>query len=167
MSARDIIAICQRQLGQHSNDCSGFVKAVADACGVLLVGNANRIASTLDAGRRLPNGLAAHQAAAQGDLVIAGVHGDGHGHVVVVVDGPVGLGKYPYAFWGRIHEFAAGGVKINAGFTRGHGTLNFAFSSAQLPLIAYAAFTPVESLFPPLGPNEGRLLPAFASPPSR
>jgi hypothetical protein len=55
MSSRDIIAVCQRNIALFSNDCSGFVRAVANACGVFIVGDANAIAESLDFGKRLPN----------------------------------------------------------------------------------------------------------------
>ena len=47
MSARDMIAVCQRNIRKVSNssDCSAFVNAVAQECGVLIVGDANAIIS--------------------------------------------------------------------------------------------------------------------------
>jgi hypothetical protein len=163
MSSRDIIAVCQRHIYRHPNDCAAFVKAVADTCGVLLAGDANAIAGMVKSGcgRSLPNGLSAKVAAANGELVIAGVQAPGHGHVVVIVDGP-NRGKYPYAFWGQYHGLTIDGVSQNIGFTRGHGTLNYAFKSPALDAVVFAAFTPVATLLPELAPNEGYLIHTFS-----
>ncbi|WP_233888777.1 hypothetical protein [Paraburkholderia flagellata] len=161
MSSRNIIAICQRNILRYSNDCAGFVRAVAGACGVLLIGDANSIVGLLKTGQFLSDGTAAQQAAASGQLVIAGVCAPRHGHVAVVVDGPIRAGKYPYAFWGRYHELAAAGISANVGFTRGHGTLNFAFDADKLDLVQYASFSPVASLLPAHGSEEGHLLHTF------
>ena len=81
MSARDIIAVCQRNIVLHPDDCSGFVRAVAAECGVIAIGDANLLVSSLDYGKRLPDGIAALEAAAAGDLVIAGRQAAHHGHV--------------------------------------------------------------------------------------
>ena len=40
MSAHDIIAIFQRHIAAHVDDCAGFVEAVASGCGVLVAGDA-------------------------------------------------------------------------------------------------------------------------------
>ena len=161
MSARDIIAVCQRCIGRHPNDCAGFVKDVADACGVLLTGNANAITNMLSTGRSLSGGAAARQAAIEGNLVIGGVRAPGHGHVVVVVDGPLNRGRYPYAFWGQYSGMKIGGVTYNVGITRGHGNLNYAFRNPVLDSVIYAAFPPVAFLLPKAGPNEGIILQTF------
>jgi hypothetical protein len=167
MASRDIIAVCQRliRIPKLSNDCAAFVCRVASDCGVPLAGDANMIVGLLNAGLRLPNGQAAKHAAANGDLVIAGVQAPGHGHVVVVVDGPMNQGrnpgKYPYAFWGQYYGFKSGDKEFNIGFTRGHGTLNYAFKGAQLNSVFYATFTPITSLLPRAAPNEGYLIQTF------
>lgn len=162
MSARDVIAACQRHLPSHPNDCSGFVRAVAQECGVLLFGDANSIADQLTgAAGRLPDGIAAARAAASGALVIGGVQAPGHGHVVVVVNGPLGHGKYPYAFWGKYHSMSIGGQTINAGLTHGHGSVNWAFSKPVRDKVRYAAYPVSELLLPPARDGEGLLLHTF------
>lgn len=161
MSARDIIALCQRHIAQYPNDCAGFVRAVAEACGVILLGNANSIVSFLNTGISLQTGVAARQAASAGQLVIAGLSAPGHGHVVVVVDGPLNRGKYPYAFWGQYHGLSVSGKTMNVGFTRGHGTLNYAFSPADRDKVKYSTFKPLETLLPRARSNEGYLLYTF------
>ena len=50
---------------------------------------------------------------------------------------------------------------MNVGFTRGHGTLNYAFHGPALESVVYAAFTPVAALLPNAAPDEGLLLYTF------
>jgi hypothetical protein len=161
MSATDIIASCQRQLPAYPNDCSGFAKAVAHDCGVLLAGDANRIVFLLSTGMPMASGRDARAAAASGLLVLAGLEGRGHGHVVVIVDGPLNRDGHPYAFWGQYHGIRANGVELNVGFTRGHGTLNWAFKKNDLGRVRMAAFRPVDTLMIRAGEGEGRLLYTF------
>ena len=52
----------------------------------------------------------------------------GHGHVVVVVSGPLAHKVYPTAYWGRL-----GGVG------RKDTTVNYAWKSADLPNVVFAA----------------------------
>lgn len=161
MSSRDIIAVCQRNIALFSNDCSGFVRAVANACGVFIVGDANAIVASLDFGKRLPNGVAAQESAAAGDLVIAGLQAPRHGHVVVVVNGPLNRGRYPYSFWGRYRGMTIGDATMNVGFTHGHGCLNYAFDVNDRERVKYAAFKPIETLLPRANEHEGILVHTF------
>jgi hypothetical protein len=161
MSARDIIAVCQRNIALYPDDCSAFVRAVATACGVLVTGDANSIVSSLDFGERLADGMAAQKSAATGDLVIAGLQAPGHGHVVVVVDGPLRGGRYPYSFWGQYRGMIVGGKTMNVGFTRGHGTLNYAFNPNDRDRVKYAAFKPIETILPRANWQEGFLIHTF------
>ena len=161
MSARDIIAICQRTLRVYPNDCAAFVRAVAHECRVPIAGDANFIASVLLSVGKLSDGVCAARAAASGQLVIAGLDAPGHGHVAVVVDGPVNRGKYPYAFWGQYHGLSIGNEVLNIGFTRGHGTLNWAFKPDDLIRVKYASFEPVEMIMPRAKTNEGFLIHTF------
>lgn len=162
MSARDIIAACQRNLLPHANNCSGFVRAVANDCGVLLLGDANFIVDQLKSSSRvLVDGVQASRAAAAGDLVIGGVKSTGHGHVVVVVDGPLNRGKYPYCFWGQYRGLTVLGQTHNVGFSRGHGTLNWAFGSDSRDKIVYAAYPTSGLLLRRAKGNEGLLIHTF------
>lgn len=159
MSARHIIASCQKHIGQYGNNCSAFAKAVADDLGVVLAGDANGIVDFISqAWSLLPNGATAQEYAAEGFFVIGGVKATPHGHVVVVVDGPLALGKYPQAFWGSYHALTVLGQTINAGFSRGHGTVNYAFPTGQRDHVVYAATRPPSLLLPNLKPTEGYLL---------
>ena len=157
---RDIIAICQSLIPQYPNDCSGFVKAVASQCGVLISsGNANDIVEFLaDNGRFLANGASAREAASRGEFVIGGLAASGHGHVVVVVKDPSGDNIYPYAFWGQYRGRRLMGKVYNFGFTRGHGHLNYAFKKDVLDQVTYRSFQPVGMLTPQAGANQGYLL---------
>jgi len=164
MNARDIIAVCQRNIKLYPNDCSRFVRSVGQDCGIFLVGDANAIVSQLHyTGRKLADGPAAAKAARDGELVIGGLISSGHGHVVVVVDGPLNRGKYPYAFWGKYKGFIlkTSDEVINVGYTRGHGTINYAWIPAQRDKVIYAAYKPVESIIPKAGVNEGYLIHTF------
>lgn len=162
MSCRDIVAICQRRLPQHPNDCSGFVRAVAGDCGVIVLGDANAIVEQLKVSAgRLADGPAASTAAQKGQLVIAGAAAPGHGHVVVVIGGPMNKGRYPYAFWGQYRGMRLNDTTINIGFTRGHGTLNWAFGAPIRDSLVYAAFQPLSTMMPKALPNEGHLIHIF------
>jgi len=79
----------------------------------------------------------------------------------VVVDGPLDRGRYPYAFWGQYRGLAAGGSVYNVEFTRGHGTLNYAFGNSSRDAVTYAAFTPLKLMMDKAAPNEGYLLRTF------
>jgi hypothetical protein len=109
----------------------------------------------------LLDGPAAARAAGNGDLVLGGAKAPGNGHVVVIVAGPLNRGKYPYAFWGQYHAIALAGMSTNVGFTRGHGTVNWAFKPPTLDSLTYAAFSPLELLMPRAGPNEGLVVHTF------
>ena len=104
---------CEACFEAHASDCSGFARAVSDHLGVQLHGLANDIVDTLRGGNGwtpLRNGAAAADSAAAGKLVIGGLkgseqtHRDPHGHVVVVVTGPLDPthDAYPKAYWGKL-----------------------------------------------------------------
>jgi len=129
-------AACEACFAAHQNDCSGFARAVAAQLGVPLQGLADDIVQALRSGEgwtRLSNGPAAAQAAAAGFLVIAGLkgseqaHPDPHGHVVVVVAGPLTRGLYPSAYWGRL---GGGGAQDE--------TINWAWTAADRDRVTYA-----------------------------
>jgi hypothetical protein len=83
--------------------------------------------------RPLRDGIAAAGSAAAGKLVIGGLKGseqsnpDPHGHVVVVVDGPLAHDAYPSAYWGRL---GGGGAKDE--------TINFAWRAEDRDRVSYA-----------------------------
>jgi hypothetical protein len=117
---------CENCFEAHKADCSGFARAVADALGVTLQGLADQIVETLRGGAGwtpLKDGVAAARSAEAGKLVIAGLKGseqarpDVHGHVVVVVGGPLAHDAYPSAYWGRLGGVGAKDQTINWAWT--------------------------------------------------
>ena len=141
-TAQDIIDACEAEWDAHKGDCGGFARAVAARLGVTLTGMANDIVGEIQQAPWSPvaDGPTAAQAAAQGRLVVAGLNGanqqvpdPAHGHVVVVVQGPLAHGLYPTAYWGQL-----GGVgRKDAG-------LNWAWRAGDRDNIVYGAIdTPV------------------------
>ena len=144
MEPQHIIDACETNWETHKADCSGFVKAVALTLAVKTFSagdNADAIVdrlraasdwTPLDAG----DGAAARIRAQAGQLVIGAMKGcdqinpDLHGHVVVVVTGPLDAahGEYPTAYWGRL-----GGVGARA------QTINFAWRAGDRDRVAYFA----------------------------
>jgi hypothetical protein len=117
---------CEACFEAHNDDCSGFARAVATELGVSLQGVADQIVETLRAGEgwsSLPDGVAAAKSAHDGKLVMAGLkgseqaHPDAHGHVVVIVDGPLAHGAYPSAYWGQLGGTGAKDKTINWAWT--------------------------------------------------
>ncbi len=127
---------CEACFGAHEDDSSGFARSVAARLGVPLSGSANDIVDAIgrDGWVPLANGTAAAQAAAEGKFVIGGLkgshqaHPSAHGHVVVVVAGPLAHGAYPSAYWGRL---GGGGRK--------QMTINWAWNAADRDNVRYAA----------------------------
>ncbi|HEY0836993.1 MAG TPA: hypothetical protein VGE72_23985 [Azospirillum sp.] len=123
MSATDIIDTCENVWDANKSDCNAFVKAVASRYGVMLTGQANdivdQIADSAKGWTPLSNGGAAKQKAAEGALVIGGLKGSGmtppeaHGHVVVVVDGPLAHDAYPTAYWGTLNSVGKKKTTVN------------------------------------------------------
>lgn len=129
---------CVACIDANAGNCSGFARAVAARLDVPLSGLADDIADKLRRGAEgwsvLADGVAAAASAQQGKLVLAALRGDqqarraDHGHVVVVVPGPLAHDAYPTAWWGRL------------GGTPGRGeTLNWAWTVADRDRVAYAA----------------------------
>jgi len=127
---------CEACFDTHQNDCSGFARAVAGQLGVPLQGLADQIVDTLRTGEGwtvLADGVAARASAQVGKFVMAGLEGseqahpDQHGHVVVVVDGPLAHGAYPTAYWGSL-----------GGQPGRNQTLNFAWTAEDRDRISYA-----------------------------
>ena len=141
MDPARIIQICQASWDAHKSDCSGFVKAVATALGVATFGpndNADSIVEKLSAASdwtalTAGDGVTAKAQADAGLFVIAGLKGadqsqpDAHGHVVVVVSGPLDR-QYPTAYWGQL-----GGVGAEA------KTINWAWRAGDRDRVGYFA----------------------------
>jgi hypothetical protein len=127
---------CEACFETHKNDCSGFARAVATTFAIQLAGSANDIVDTIRGGgdwTALADGPSAAQAASAGKLVLAGLKGseqaapDPHGHVVVVVSGPLAHNEYPSAYWGSL-----------GGQPGQDQTLNFAWTVADRDQVTYA-----------------------------
>jgi ribosomal protein S9 len=132
-------AACIQAYPAHTGNCSGFVQAVGSLLGVTITGNANAITAALKAGGQwspLSNGVAAAASAQAGQLVVAGLNGsqqaqpDIHGHVVVVVAGPLVRGQFPTAYWGSLGSRAGAFESVN-----------YAWTAQDLPNVTYAAMT--------------------------
>jgi hypothetical protein len=140
-TAKTIVAACEAEWPAFSDDCSGFVRHVAGRLGITLTGLANAIVNEIRQGdwHPLQDGRAAKAAADAGQLVIGGLRGDEqgnpeeHGHVVVVVSGPLAHNAYPSAYWGRL-----GGVGAK------DQTVNFAWRAGDRDRVHYAA-KPIQS----------------------
>jgi hypothetical protein len=113
-----------------------FARAVGSTLGVPLQGLADAIVQTLRTGpgwTPLPDGLAAAKSAHDGKLVIAGLKGFEdrpprlHGHVVVVVDGPLDDNAYPSAYWGEL-----------GGLGQKDKTINWAWRAEDRDRVTYA-----------------------------
>jgi hypothetical protein len=108
----------------NKDDCSKFAKAIASRFRIDLIGQADDIFSQIQQepwtpvpGTDLEAAANAAGFATQGYLVMGALRsgdlGESHGHVVVVVAGPLVGGSYPLAYWGSIdqgHEGAHRGV---------------------------------------------------------
>ncbi len=130
-------AACDSCFDAHRGDCSGFVRAVGATLGVPVAGTANDMVALLRNGgawRLLEDGVAAAASAASGKLVVGGLRGDeqaehsNHGHVVVVVDGPLAHARYPTAYWGSL-----GGTPAK------FETVNWAWTDRDRDRVSYAA----------------------------
>jgi hypothetical protein len=131
-TAQAIIDACEKHWATHQANCSGFVKAVAAEFDLALTGLANDIVDYISTNwTTLADGPAAATAAAQGLLVVAGLKEAGHGHVVVVVDGPLAQGKYPTAYWGRL---GSSGKK--------NTTLNYSWGRSSRDSVIYRSAVP-------------------------
>jgi cell wall-associated NlpC family hydrolase len=108
MTKEEILAACRKFYDLYSDDCSGFIRAVARELGYTLTGNADDLVSELERRWTTIDRAQAIEAAAAGTLVIVGLKAADHnpprrhGHIAVVVDGPLYHGKYPRVWCGSI-----------------------------------------------------------------
>lgn len=135
-AAQQVIDACESEFDAHSGDCSGFLKAVAADLGIQLTGLADQICDEIQGEdwTALTDGVAAKEMADAGSFVVAALKGadnvppQSHGHVAVVVAGPLAHGKYPSGYWGKL-----GGVGCK------NQTLNYAWNAASRDKVIYAA----------------------------
>lgn len=141
LDPQTIIDNCEKEYPDNKDDCNKFVKAVSADLNVTLFSpgdNADAIVQRLrDAAAagdwtKLDDGPDAKAKADAGQYVIAGLKGTDHnpprdhGHVVVVVSGPLANGKYPSAYWGSI-----------SGTPGQNQTLNFAWNASDRDNVEY------------------------------
>ena len=126
---QNIIDTCEAHFDAYSHDCSGFLKAVAGSLGIAITGMADDIVDAIHSApwTPLPDGIAAKAQADQGFFVVGGLKDTPHGHVVVVVQGPLAHGKYPTGYWGRL---GATGMK--------NTTINWAWNATDRDKVSYA-----------------------------
>jgi hypothetical protein len=133
---QQIISFCESEFASHIADCSGFAKAVANDLGIVLTGMANDIVDQIQTlpWTVLADGIDAKSKADLGNFVIGGLKDDPHGHVVVVVQGPLDPGhqKYPTAYWGSIR---------GAQFAAKDKTVNWAWDSTERDKVIYASLS--------------------------
>jgi len=122
---------CEKHWAAHKDDCSGFVKAVAAELGVTVTGPANDIVDHMGGlpWKPVASGKAARDQADLGYFVLGGLKATGHGHVVVVVSGPLNRDTYPTAYWGRL-----GGEGKRA------TTVNWSWNSTDRDKVTYAYY---------------------------
>lgn len=135
--AQKIIQTCEAVFNANSNNCSGFAKAVSTTFDIELSGLADEIVDEIKTGEwvRINNGTDAKSKADDGWLVIGGLKGhdnnppQSHGHVVVVVSGPLDGAhhKYPTAYWGKLGSIGKKNTPVN-----------FAWNSASRDKVIYA-----------------------------
>lgn len=101
-----------------SNDCSGFVKKVASELGQILVGNADTLIDTFrQSFRNVETVTEVLQLVRLNRFVVAGLKSSehspkrAHGHVVVIIDGPLYHGKYPKCWGGSLGSAQSDGTK--------------------------------------------------------
>ena len=152
MDPQTIVNLCEANWEANKANCSGFVKAIAAALQVSTFDpddDADQIVDKLRGAGDwvalgIGDGAAAKAQADQGLLVVAGLKGneqavpDAHGHVVVVVTGPLdpAHNAYPTAYWGSL-----GGTPGKA------QTINFAWRTADRDKVGYFA-KPVDTIGP-------------------
>lgn len=112
-----ILAACKKHFDAHRDDCSGFLRAVAGELGYPLSGNADAIVDHLAGSWRVLTREQAIAAVERGELVIVGLKAAdhdpprNHGHVGVVVPGPLYHDLYPRMWCGSIGSAQSQGDK--------------------------------------------------------
>ena len=110
-----IISLCEKYWDIYQKDCSGYVKAIAKDLNIMVSGQANDIVDQIQKSPwiLLSSGTEARAKAVAGMFVVAGLKAAGHGHVVVVVPGPLSHNKYPTAYWGSLGGVGKKNTTIN------------------------------------------------------
>ena len=144
LNADEIIEACRKARAVPANaaNCNEFVITVAGRCGVTLSRNADAIMHEIASSpweQLGHDGVKAGAAAANGALVVGGMTShaldDAHGHVVIVVKGPLAHGKYPTAYWGSQNPR----IRADGGLGT---TINWSFSAKHRDRVVYACLRP-------------------------
>lgn len=119
--ADQIIESCEKHLSTFRADCSGFARAVAADFGITLVGDANHLAEALET--RWASASSPREAgrlAGLGKFVIAAkAEPKGrHGHVAIIVKGPLSHGEYPPGYWGSLGGVAGRNIPITRAWSK-------------------------------------------------
>lgn len=141
-TGKKILNLSQKHWPAHAMNCSGLVKAVANDLGIQLTGTANTIMDTVKSKPwiAVKDGITAKRMVEQeGYFVIAGKKENTHGHVVIIVPGPLDWrGKNPTAYWGNLGRQIDTTKPVNTS-AKQYGTLNWAWSKKALADISYHA----------------------------
>src|SRR5579862_9412267 len=109
-NAEKIVDACNNNFEANKGNCNKFVMAVASEFNITLSGLADDIVDQIQTGEwiKLNDGADAKNKADEGLFVIGGLKAAdtiptaAHGHVVVVLSGPLVQDKYPTAMWGSL-----------------------------------------------------------------
>lgn len=135
---RDVEAACKKHIKTYHNNCSGFVRAVANELLLLVPGISNNANGQMDwmklintpSFQHLGEGkigeIHAVNWAAQGHFVICGLNSEelqvnrpnrtvNHGHVAIVV-GEKGNTGWPLAYWGSLGGSAGNRESLSKSF---------------------------------------------------
>ena len=141
-NATKIIEVCNNKFQDNKGDCNKFAIAVATEFSIQISGLADNIVDKIqtEGWTQLSNGIEAKQKADEGWFVVGGLKAAdtvptppattvNHGHVVIVVSGPLAKNKYPTAVWGS-----------DAGVlpAPGKDTVNWAWNEASRDKIIYS-----------------------------
>jgi len=127
---------------KNKENCSGFVKDVAKKIGVSLpqTADADGIVDEINSKWiKLDSGKEAAQQASYGTFVLAGLRSTdhspkrAHGHIVVIVDGPLYHQEYPKCWGGSTGGFTCQGDK----------SVGEVWNQSDRDSVVYYAFNPV------------------------
>jgi len=140
-----VIDFCEQEYSGNNDDCNKFLEAVSGDLNITLFQPGDntdaiiqrlRDATATGAWTKLIDGPDGKSKADAGRFVIAGLKGAdhnpprAHGHVAVVVSGPLAFGKYPTGYWGSLD-----------GTPGRNQTLNYAWNTRDRDNVEYYATT--------------------------
>ena len=137
-NAEKIAEGCKDKFEANKGDCNLFAIAVASEFNIILSGLADDIVDEIQTGDwvKLSDGIEAKAKADEGLFVIGGLKAADtipravHGHVVVVLSGPLARDKYPTAMWGSL----GGPLPLPE-----KNTINYSWNKTSRDRVIYAA----------------------------